>query len=269
MNRIAVVGFLITGLFIILAIFSPVIATHDPINPSPAERFLPPGKDHLFGTDKIGRDIFSRVIYAARIDYVIAIVSVTLSIVIGVPLGAISGYISGRFDTVLMRLLDGLQALPAFILAMAVVAALGKGVWLIVAVVAFINFPAYLRLVRAEMKKNKESLYAEGARSVGNPTHRIIFRHLLPNCLDPVLAQAPLNGGWAILLAAGLSFIGLGVPLPTPEWGSMINEGADSVVTGEWWIAFFPGLATMLAVLGFNLLAEGMRDIFDPRRYAQ
>jgi peptide/nickel transport system permease protein len=266
-NRLGAIGLLITGSFMLIAVLSPIIATHDPVAPVPVERFQPPSSSHLFGTDKIGRDVFSRVVYATQIDFFIAILSVSLSISIGVPLGAVAGYLTGRFDTILMRILDAFQAFPAFILAMAVVAALGKSIWIIVAVVAFINFPAYMRLVRAEMKKNKEILYTEAARSVGNPVHRIIFRHLLPNSLNPVFAQAPLNAGWAILLAAGLSFVGLGVPLPTPEWGSMINEGVEAVVTGEWWIAFFPGLATMIAVLGFNLFAEGLRDMLDPKGF--
>ena len=267
-NRMGATGVAITVSFLLIAALAPAIATHDPIAPAPDERFEPPSMAHLFGTDKIGRDIFSRVVYSARVDFIIAITSVGISILIGVPLGAIVGYRSGRFDTILMRLLDALQAFPAFVLAMAVVAALGKGIWLIVAVIAFINSPAYLRLVRAEMKKQKAMPHAEAARAVGNPAHRIIFRHLLPNCLGPVFAQAPLNAGWAILLAAGLSFVGLGVPLPTPEWGSMISEGAESVVTGEWWIAFFPGLAAMSAILGFNLLAEGLRDLMDPRGFS-
>ena len=259
-------GLGITIFFILLGIFAPVLATHDPVITNPDDQFLPPSRDHFFGTDEVGWDIYSRVIYATRIDFFIAVVSVLLAIAIGVPLGALAGYFSGRFDDVLMRILDAFQAFPPLILAMAVVAALGRSIWLIIGVIAFINFPSYLRVVRAEMKSKKESFFAEAARSVGNPSHRLIFRHLVPNCLDPVLAQAPLNAGWAILVAASLSFIGLGVPIPTPEWGSMINDGVGGIISGEWWISFFPGLTAMFAILGLNLLSEGLRDVLDPKR---
>ncbi len=259
-------GLAIIVFFSLIAVFAPLLATHDPVVTNPDEQFQPPSRDHFFGTDEVGWDIYSRVLYATRIDFFIAIMSVLLAIAIGVPLGGLTGYFSGRFDDVLMRVLDAFQAFPPLILAMAVVAALGRSIWLVIAVIAFINFPSYLRVVRAEMKSKKESFFAEAARSVGNPSYRLIFRHLIPNCLDPVLAQAPLNAGWAILVAASLSFIGLGVPIPTPEWGSMINDGVGGIISGEWWISFFPGLTAMLAVLGFNLLSEGLRDIFDPKR---
>ncbi len=265
-NWSTLIGIAIVLFFVLIAIFAPLLATHDPVATNLDEQFQPPGSRHFFGTDEVGWDIYSRVIYATRVDFLIAIASVLLAIAIGVPLGGLTGYFSGRFDDILMRILDAFQAFPPLILAMAVVAALGRSIWLVIAVIAFINFPSYLRVVRAEMKSKKESFYAEAARSVGNPSYRLIFRHLIPNCLDPVLAQAPLNAGWAILVAASLSFIGLGVPIPTPEWGSMINDGVGGIVSGEWWISFFPGLTAMLAVLGFNLLSEGLRDIFDPKR---
>ncbi len=265
-NWSTMVGIAIIVFFVLIAIFAPVLATHDPVITNLDEQFQAPSSRHFFGTDEVGWDIYSRVIYATRVDFFIAIASVLMAIAIGVPLGGLTGYFSGRFDDILMRILDAFQAFPPLILAMAVVAALGRSIWLVIAVIAFINFPSYLRVVRAEMKSKKESFYAEAARSVGNPPHRLIFRHLIPNCLDPVLAQAPLNAGWAILVAASLSFIGLGVPIPTPEWGSMINDGVGGIVSGEWWISFFPGLTAMLAVLGFNLLSEGLRDIFDPKR---
>ena len=246
--------------FVFIAIFAPFIATHDPLATNPAEQFQPPSLEHFMGTDEVGWDIFSRVIYATRIDFLIAITSISLAIVVGVPLGALAGYFSGRFDDILMRALDAFSAFPPLILAMGVIAALGTSVWLVIVVIAFLNFPGYVRIVRAEMMSKKERPFSEAARSVGNPHWRIVFRHLLPNCLDPVLVQAALNAGWAILVAASLSFIGLGVPIPTPEWGTMISAGADHMIHGEWWIAFFPGLATALAILGFNLLAEGVRD---------
>jgi len=261
-----ILGLAITLCFVFIAIFAPFIATHDPFATKPAERFQPPSRKHLMGTDKVGWDVFSRSIYATRIDFSIAIASVALAIAIGVPLGALAGYFSGRFDDILMRILDAFQAFPPLILAMAITAALGRSIWLVIGVIAIINFPGYIRIVRAEMKSKKESLFAEAARSVGNPHWRVVFRHLVPNCLDPVLAQAPLNAGWAILTTASLSFIGLGVPIPIPEWGSMISDGAEGLITGEWWLSFFPGLVCMLAILGLNLLAEGLCDVFDPKR---
>ena len=265
-NWSTLIGIAIIFFFVLLAIFAPLLATHDPVATNLDEQFQPPSIRHFFGTDEVGWDIYSRVIYATRVNFFIAIVSVLTAMAIGVPLGGLTGYFSGRFDDILMRILDAFQAFPPLILAMAVIAALGRSIWLVIAVISFLYFPSYLRVVRAEMKSKKESFFAEAARSVGNPSYRLIFRHLIPNCLDPVLAQAPLNAGWAILVAASLSFIGLGVPIPTPEWGSMINDGVGGIVSGEWWISFFPGLTAMLAVLGFNLLSEGLRDIFDPKR---
>jgi peptide/nickel transport system permease protein len=265
-SRSALTGLSITLFFAALAILAPVIAIHDPTETNAAAQYLPPSFAHPFGTDGVGFDIYARTIYAARIDFVIAISSVALAIAIGIPLGALAGYATGVVDDLIMRVLDSLQAFPALILAMAVVAALGKSIFLVVAVIAVINFPAYLRLVRAEMKSKKQSLFAESARGVGNSRSRIVLRHLLPNCLDPVLTQAPLNAGWAILVSASLSFIGLGVPVPTPEWGLMINAGAAGIINGRWWVSFFPGVAVVLAVVGLNLLAEGVRDVLDPRR---
>jgi peptide/nickel transport system permease protein len=265
-SRPAILGLAITLLFVFIAIFAPFIATHDPLATNPAEQFQPPSPEHFMGTDEVGWDIFSRAIYATRIDFFIAITSVSLAMVIGVPLGALAGYFSGRFDDLLMRALDSVQAFPPLILAMAITAALGRSTWLVIGVIAFLNFPGYVRIVRAEIKSKKESLFCEAARSVGNSRWRIVFRHLLPNCLDAALARAPLNAGWAILVAASLSFIGLGVPIPIPEWGAMISTGTNYVITGEWWISFFPGLVIVLAVLGLNLLAEGLCDIIDPKR---
>jgi peptide/nickel transport system permease protein len=165
-----------------------------------------------------------------------------------------------------MRLLDSVQSFPPYILAMAIVTAAGQDVHNIILVLAFVNFPIYSRLVRAQMLSIKETQYADAARTLGNPPWRMILKHLLPNCLGPVYVQGSINAGWALLLAAGLSFIGLGVRAPTPEWGLMVSMGSRHVVFGQWWVSFFPGLAIFLAILGFNLLGDGLQDVFDPKR---
>jgi peptide/nickel transport system permease protein len=253
-------------LYIVLALIAPLIVTHDPVTPAPADQSLPPSQSHYFGTDGLGMDVFSRVISATRVDMFVAIVSVALGVLVGVPIGAMAGYLGGVVDDITMRLLDSQQAFPEYILALAIVTATGQSLRNIILVIAFVNYPIYARLVRAQMLSVKESQYADAARVLGNPPWRIVVRHLMPNCMAPLYVQASLNAGWALLLAASLSFIGLGVQIPTPEWGLMVSMGSRHVVFGEWWISFFPGLAILLAVLGFNLLGDGLQDIFDPKR---
>ncbi|MDR7555488.1 MAG: ABC transporter permease [Armatimonadota bacterium] len=265
-NPLSMVGLGIVLFFLALAVLAPAIVTHDPLAPDPVNQAQPPGRTHLFGTDGLGMDVFSRVIAAARVDMYVAIASVTLAILVGLPLGAVAGYFGGVVDDIVMRALDSQQAFPSYILALAIVTATGQSLTNIILVIAFVNYPIYARLVRAQMLSVKESQYADAARVLGNPRWRIIFRHLVPNCLGPVYVQGSLNAGWALLLAASLSFIGLGVRLPTPEWGLMVSQGSRHLVFGEWWMSFFPGLALFLAVLGFNLLGDGLQDMFDPKR---
>ncbi len=264
-NPVTLFGFVVVALFLVIGIAAPVIATHDPIALAPLANLEAPSREFLFGTDQFGRDIFSRIVYATQVDLIIALSSVTLAFVIGTTLGALIGYYQGLWDTVLMRVVDVLMAFPPFILAMGTAAALGAGTANIIYVVALIQIPIYVRLVRGEVLSARERPYAEAARCSGNSGLAIIFLHLLPNCLPPLLVQVALNLSWAILNAAGLSFIGLGVRPPTPEWGSMINEGMQFMLSGRWWMAFFPGLAIFVTILGFNLLADGLRDVFDPR----
>jgi peptide/nickel transport system permease protein len=265
-NPLSLAGLAIVLFFIVIATLAPLIATHDPYAPLAGRPSMAPSRAHYFGTDGLGMDIFSRVVWAARIDMLVAVVAVVLAVLVGVPVGALAAYAGGLVDDVIMRLLDSQQAFPSYILALAIVAATGQSLHNIVVVIAFVNYPIYARLVRAQMLSAKESQYAAAARVVGNPPWRIIFRHLVPNCLGPVYVQGSLNAGWALLLAASLSFIGLGVRLPTPEWGLMVSMGARHTVFGEWWISFFPGLAIFIAVLGFNLLGDGLQDVFDPKR---
>ncbi len=264
-NPVTLFGFVVVTLFLVIGIAAPIIATHDPVALAPLNTLEAPSGEFLFGTDQFGRDIFSRIVYATQVDLFIALSSVTLAFVIGTTLGAMIGYYQGLWDTVLMRVVDVLMAFPPFILAMGTAAALGAGTANIIYVVALIQIPIYVRLVRGEILSARERPYAEAARCSGNSGPAIIFLHLLPNCLPPLLVQVALNLSWAILNAAGLSFIGLGVRPPTPEWGSMINEGMQFMLSGRWWMAFFPGLAIFVTILGFNLLADGLRDVFDPR----
>jgi peptide/nickel transport system permease protein len=199
------------------------------------------------------------------VDLFIALSSVGLAFTIGTVLGALAGYYGGATDMLLMRIVDVIMAFPPFILAMGTAAALGAGMGNIIYVVALIQAPIYVRLARGEILSAKERSYADAARCLGNSGPRIIFGHLLPNCIPPILVQVAVNLSWAILNAAGLSFIGLGVRPPTAEWGLMINEGMSFMLSGQLWLVFFPGIAIFITILGFNLLADGLRDVFDPR----
>jgi peptide/nickel transport system permease protein len=214
----------------------------------------------------LGRDLFSRVIVATRLDLLMAFAAVLLSMAIGSLAGAAMGYFGGWPDAMLSRLVDVLMAFPLFVLAMAVAAALGNSVANVIYATAVINLPFYVRLARAETNLRRHLGYVEAARVGGSSHLRIIGVILLPNLAGPLVVQASLNLGWAVLNAAGLSFIGLGVRAPTPEWGIMVAEGAQFVSSGRWWIALFPGLALMLTVLCFNLLGDALRDALDPRR---
>jgi len=265
-NHNAVVGFFLVLLFVLVAIVAPLIANHDPYEVNIMEKFQPPNSKYWFGTDKVGMDIFSRVVYGTRVDLSVAIISVILSIAIGVPIGLVIGYCGGKLDEIAMRILDCFQAFPPLIMAMVVVAVLGNNPLFIVGAIALMNFPSYVRLVRAEAMARKERLYIEAALCVGNTHMGIIFKHLAPNCMGPIMTQAPMTAGWSLLTTAMLSFIGLGIQYPTPEWGAMIQQGAENIISGEWWIAFFPGVVIVICVLGFNLLSEGLHDLIDPQR---
>jgi len=264
-NPITLFGFVVVLMLVILALAAPLIATRDPIAVSPIDSLEAPSSRFLLGTDQYGRDIFSRIVYATRTDLFIALTSVGLAFTVGTVLGALSGYFTGVVDILLMRLVDVVMAFPPFILAMGTAAALGAGTANIIYVVALIQTPIYVRLARAEILSAKERPYAEAAHMTGNSDLQVIFGHLLPNCVPPLLVQVAVNLSWAILNAAGLSFIGLGVRPPEPEWGSMINEGMAFMLSGHWWLFTFPGLAIVVTILAFNLLADGLRDVFDPR----
>lgn len=265
-NPVTALSFALFGFFLLSALIGPLLVPYDPLA-THADRVLsPPSAQHWFGTDNLGRDVFSRVIVATRLDLVISVAAVALSFAIGSVLGAIAGYRGGWTDTVLNRCLDTIMAFPLFVLAMGIVAALGNSVANIIYATAIINIPFYARLVRAEVNIRREAGFTLAAKLAGNSDARVLAFHIFPNALPPMMVQVSLNLGWAILNAAGLSFIGLGVRPPTPEWGIMVAEGANYIVSGEWWLALFPGLWLMLAVFTFNLMGDGLRDIVDPRR---
>ena len=245
---------------------APWIAPYDPLATDVAAALQPPSVIHWFGTDAVGRDLFSRVLVAARLDLSIAVAAVALSFVVGAAAGAISGYLGGWIDGAIGRVTDTIMAFPLFVLAMGIVAAAGNTVANIIYATAVINIPTYVRVARAEVLVRREAPFVHAARLAGNGPARVLAFHLFPNVAAPLIVQASLNMGYAILNAAGLSFIGLGVRPPTAEWGIMVAEGAAFMVSGEWWIAFFPGAALMIAVFCFNLLGDGLRDIVDPQR---
>ena len=251
---------------VLMALLGPALVPFDPLASNSAMALKPPSGTHWFGTDALGRDIFSRVVVATRLDLGIAFAAVLLSFVIGMPLGLAAGFFGGWWDRIITRGADTVMAFPLFVLAMGIVAALGNTVGNIVLATAVINLPFYIRVARAEANVRRGAGWVEAARLAGNGNGRILAFHLFPNALPPAMVQVSLNMGWAILNAAGLSFIGLGVRPPEPEWGILVAEGAQFIFSGEWWVSFFPGALLMLAVFTFNLLGDALRDIFDPRR---
>lgn len=264
-NPLSLLGLFIVLTLMILALLAPFIAPFDPEKPEPTMAFAPPSLVNLMGTDNYGIDIFSRVIYAARIDLSVATLGVLLAVVTGCAIGAVSGYYGGAIDQALTRSLDSMQAFPDFVLAMVIAVALGPGLLNVVLVIALVDFPVFARLIRARMLVEKESMYALAARGIGNSNLRIIVFHLLPNCLGPIYVTASLFVGGAVLLTASLSFLGLGVPAPTPEWGLMVAQGTQYLVGGIWWVSLFPGLMIWLCMSGSSLLGDGLQDIFDPK----
>jgi peptide/nickel transport system permease protein len=229
-----------------------------------SEKLSPPGKDHWFGADALGRDIFTRVVFGARMSLIIGLTVVLLSIGVGVPLGLVAGFFGGRVDEIIMRISDIFLAFPPLLLPMAIAAALGASVMHAMLAIAVSWFPWYVRLVRAQTLVVREALFVESARSMGVNAGTILFRHILPNVLSPVVVQASMDMGYAILAAASLSFIGLGAKPPAVEWGLMITA-SRAYFLDYWWTVTFPGLAIFATVLAFNLVGDGLRDLLDPK----
>jgi peptide/nickel transport system permease protein len=264
-NVMSLVAFGVIAAIALAAVAAPVIMPYDPDAPDAEHALEGPSGRHWLGTDLYGRDQLTRIVYAGRVDLLVALAATAIALSLGTVVGAVSGYRGGWLDQLLMRVIDTIQAFPSFILAMGIAAALGNSVTNIVIAIAITHVPIYGRLIRGEMLRIREMEYAEAARTVGNRQRRIIFHHLLPNCFPPVIVQATLAMGFAILTVAALSYIGLGIRPPTSEWGAMTAEGAGYIVSGEWWIFLFPGVAIMATVLSFNLVGDALRDVLDPR----
>jgi ABC-type dipeptide/oligopeptide/nickel transport system permease subunit len=263
-HRAALVGLAVLGGFIIAATIAPFVLPYDPAAVDFEKVLQRPSAVHLFGTDQLGRDLLTRVTYGARVSFLIGILAVGFSAMIGVPIGLVSGYRGGTVDLAAQRVVDLMLAFPGFLLALTLIAVLGVGVTNVVVSVGLATAPVYVRLVRGVALSVKSQVYIEAARAIGVPESRIIRRHVLPNCLPPVIVQSTLQLGAAILTAAGLGFLGLGVKPPTPEWGTMLGEG-QTYLFSSWYIATFPGVAIFLSVMAFNLLGDGLRDALDPR----
>jgi peptide/nickel transport system permease protein len=265
-NPVTGLAFALFVLIVLVAAIGPDIVPYNPLSSDTAEALKPPSAHHWFGTDQLGRDVFSRVIVATRLDVFIAVASVALVFLMGGLAGVTAGFLGGWTDRIVGRIADTIMAFPLFVLAMGIVAALGNTVQNIILATAIVNFPLYARIARAEANVRREAGFVETARLSGNSEWRILTFQILPNVLPILVVQMSLTMGYAILNAAGLSFIGLGVRPPTPEWGIMVAEGSAFMVSGEWWNATFPGAALMVAVFCFNLLGDGLRDLVDPRR---
>lgn len=263
-NKAAVVSLLFVMLLVFCALFPSVVAPYAYEKQSLSEAFLSPSMEHYFGTDNYGRDIFSRVIYGARISLGIGLLAVTLSCIVGIVVGALAGFYGSVTDNLLMRVMDVMLAIPSILLMMAIVTALGNGMVNLTIAIAISSIPGYARIVRASVMTEKEKEYIEAARSVGTSDFKIIMRHILPNCMAPIIVQATMSIATAILSIASLSFVGLGISPPTPEWGSMLND-AQSFMRDHWFVVTFPGLMIMLTVFAFNLLGDGLRDALDPK----
>lgn len=250
---------------VIMATFAPVIATQDPEEIEPSVRMQGPSADHFFGTDEKGRDIFSRVVYGSRVSVTVGIIAVGVSLLLGVPLGLVSGYAGGKVDTVIQRLMDAEMAIPGLILALTAVQMLGQSIQNVMIVLGIYMTPMVDRVVRGSVLVIKQEIYVEAARAVGCSRGRIMARHILPNIAAPVIIIATGGLGSAILVEASLSFLGLGTPPPQPSWGRMLSGASQVYFESAWWMAVFPGLAISFAVLGFNLLGDALRDAWDPR----
>ncbi len=263
-NRLAMFGFCLLLALILTAIFANVLAPYPEEAQDLTASFQPPSAQHFFGTDEYGRDIFSRLIYGSRISIAIGAVAATLSALIGIVIGSLAGFYGGKVDNVLMRLIDIMMAIPSTLLGISIVAALGNGIRNVIIAVAIGAVPSYARIVKASILSVKEQVFVEAARANGASDFHIIFHHILPNCLAPIIVQITMGVAKAILEASALSFIGLGVQPPSAEWGAMLSAGR-SYIRRAWWIVTFPGLALAMLIFGLNLFGDGLRDALDPR----
>lgn len=263
-NKGALAGLIIITLLILAAIFAPLITTYDPIVIDPPNRTQPPSRDHWLGTDGFGRDIYTRIVYGARVSLPVGLIAVSIAATAGAILGLIAGYYGRLADAFIMRIIDIMLAFPNIMLALVIVAILGPSIRNVMIAVGIGEIPRYTRLIRGQVLSARELLYVEAAKVIGVPTSKIMFRHILPNVVSPVVVLATLSVGSAILAAAGLSFLGLGAQPPRPEWGSMLADGRQ-FLRSHWWVATMPGIAIAITVLSINMFGDGLRDILDPR----
>jgi peptide/nickel transport system permease protein len=263
------VGFGIVLAFALVAVLADVISPMPPTLSRPYQTLQPPGSaPFVLGSDGNGMDVLSRVIHGTRYAFGIALPAGAIMAVVGIPLGLVAGWRGGWVDEVLLRILDVLRAFPTIILAMAIVAAAGQGFLNVILVVGFLDSPIFARIVRAEVLALRNATFVRAAVAAGNPTWRLLLVHILPNAILGATAQLPMRMAWAVRISAALAFIGVGVQAPAPEWGAMIRQGAEYVISGEWWVALFPGLALIAMVLGLNLAGDGLSDLLDPKRRA-
>ena len=263
-NRLALVGLWVVLLIVVLAVFASWIAPYNPIKPDFFNTLAAPSSNHLMGTDDLGRDVLSRVLFGTRISLLAGVISVGIAVLIGLPLGLISGFYRGRMDDVLMRVTDAMLSFPFLVLALALVAVLGAGLDRAMIAIGIVFMPAFIRLSRGQVLSEREANYVEAARALGAGDGRIIWKHILPNILSPMLVQASLSTAAAITAEATLSFLGLGTQPPTPSWGSMLNFAQPYLSTAPW-MSIYPGLAIFITVLALNLLGDGLREALDPR----
>jgi len=263
-NRLALIGLLIVTIVVLAAIFAPMIAPYDPYERDIRNRIAAPSRAHLLGTDELGRDILSRIIYGARVSLMVGAISVGLATLIGAPLGLLAGFNSRRLDSLIMRLMDALLSFPEIVLAIAILAILGPSAANAMIAIGIVYIPIFARTIRAPALVESHREYVEAARASGATNRRILFRHIAPNTLSILIVRITISLSYAILAEAALSFLGLSASPPTPTWGRMLKDG-QSFMQQAPWVAIFPGLAIALTVLGFNLIGDGLRDALDPR----
>jgi peptide/nickel transport system permease protein len=263
-HRGALIGLVILGALATMAVAAPWISARDPIRTAPREALQAPGARFVLGSDQFGRDVASRVLHGARVSLLVGVISVSIAVGFGAPIGLVSGYYGGRLDALIMRVMDVMLAFPGILLALAIVSVLSPGLGNVMIAVGLSAVPGYARLVRATVLSAREHLYVEAARALGGRDGGILVRDILPNVVAPLIVTATLGLGGAILSAAALSFLGLGSQPPQPEWGRMLSEGRD-YLREAWWISTFPGLGILLTVLAMNLVGDGLRDVLDPR----
>jgi len=263
-NRRAVVGGIVLLIIVFMAILAPYVTTHDPVKQNIRNQLQPPSREHFFGTDQFGRDIYSRVIYGARLSLRVGFLAISFALVVGCFLGLVSGYYGGWLDMIVMRVIDILLALPGFLLALSIVAALGPGLENVIMAIGVSYIPSFARMMRSAVLAIRELDYVDAAQALGASDWRIIFQHILPNSISPIIVLTTLSMAGAILSAAGLSFLGMGAQPPTPEWGSMIATARPFIRVSHWAVTV-PGLAIFITVMCLNLVGDGLRDALDPR----